>query len=261
VRIRWPLLGPFVAFAVWTLVAALASDRPRERCCPRGGSSRSARSTSCCTRSERPRRRGASAGLFSRSAGGGRVDRPGLVSAGGGQVESGGVLVRAGLQKVPLARAASSIYMTLPGCSHRAGERAAAPGAGGRALLWALPAGWPPLALGLSSVRGGGRLAVGGVGARWRSAGAGSRWRPWCWWWPAPSRWSAHAEAVCAAWATSTTTTGGTAGGGGGPGAWGARIFLALFPGGGKGTGGAWPLAGTGTDFNGIGPPVRSRTS
>src|SRR5439155_1650071 len=29
-RVRWPLLAPFVAFAVWTLVAALASDRPRE---------------------------------------------------------------------------------------------------------------------------------------------------------------------------------------------------------------------------------------
>ena len=177
-RVRWPLLGPFVAFAVWTVVAALASARPRESLLSsRGLLTLGAFYVVLHALPNGHVARRFAEGLFI------AVSVVALVSIvqvsfcpAGGTVESGGALVRLVFRKCGRARGFFSIYMTLAGVLTLV-LVSALPRLvrGGRALVWALPA-WlaSVLALGLSSVRGAWvGFAVGGVGC---TLGLRRRW-------------------------------------------------------------------------------------
>jgi len=168
-RIRWPLLAPFAAFALWTLVAALASGRPRESLLSsRGLLTLGAFYVVLHVLGDGHVARRFANGLFI------AVAVVALVSivqvsfcAAEGTVESSGALVRLVFRKCARARGFFSIYMTLAGVLTlvlvSALPRLAR---GGRALAWALPA-WlaSVLALGFTSVRGAWLgFAVGGIG-------------------------------------------------------------------------------------------------
>jgi len=168
-RIRWPLLGPFVAFAVWTLVAALASDRPRESLLSsRGLLTLGAFYVVLHALPDGHVARRFAQGLFIAVA---VVALVSIVQVSfcpeEATLESAGALARLIFRKCSRARGFFSIYMTLAGVLTlvlvSTLPRLAR---GGLGLIWALPA-WlaSVLALGLSSVRGAWvGFAVGGIG-------------------------------------------------------------------------------------------------
>jgi O-antigen ligase len=157
-RAEWPLLGPLIAFALWTLVTALASARP-------GQSFVAARGLLTlgafyvvlhALPDTRAAGRFASGLLIAVAI----VALLSIVQVGlcpaGGTLESGTAAVRLLMRKCGRARGFFSIYMTLAGVLTLvlvgALPRVAL---GGRSTAWALPA-WLAgiLALGLTSVRG-----------------------------------------------------------------------------------------------------------
>jgi O-antigen ligase len=168
-RTRRPLLGPFAVFALWTLVAVLASDRPRESLLSsRGLLTLGAFYVVLHALPDGHAARRFAQGLFLAVA---VVAVVSIVQVSfcpeEGAVQSGGVLARLIFRKCVRARGFFSIYMTLAGVLLLV-LMSALPRLvrGGSALVWALPA-WlaSVLALGLSSVRGAWLgFAVGGVG-------------------------------------------------------------------------------------------------
>lgn len=157
-RARWPLLGPLAAFAVWTLVAALASARPVESVLASRGLLTLA--TFYVVLHALPDARAAGRFLNGLLIAVGIVALLSIVQVGfcpsSGTVESSHAAVRLLMRKCGRARGFFSIYMTLAGVLVlvlvSALPRLAL---GGRALAWALPS-WLAgiLALGLTSVRG-----------------------------------------------------------------------------------------------------------
>ena len=157
-RVGWPLIGPMIAFAVWTLVTALASTRP-------GGSLAASRGLLTLLafyvvfHALPDARRAArfANGLLTAIA---IVALLSIVQVGfcptGGSLESSHAAIRLLMRKCGRARGFFSIYMTLGGVLTlvlvSALPRVAL---GGRSATWAVPAWLVGLvSLGLTSVRG-----------------------------------------------------------------------------------------------------------
>jgi len=182
-RVGWPLLGPLAAFAVWTVIAALASPRPVESLvAARGLLTLGAFYVVLHALPDARAAERFATGLFVAVA---AVALLSIVQVGfcpaDGTVASGPAPVRLLMRKCARARGFFSIYMTLAGVLTpllvSALPRLAL---GGRTVVWALPA-WlvGVLALGLTSVRGAWvGFATGGVGCalilrrRWLVLGA-----------------------------------------------------------------------------------------
>ena len=155
-RAGWPLLGPLAAFAVWTLVAALASARPVESLlAAKGLLTLGAFYVVLHALPDRAAARRFATGLFLAVS---LVALLAIAQVGfcpaGGTVESGPL--RLLFRKCARARGFFSIYMTLAGVLTlvlvSVLPRLAR---GGRSAVWALP-GWLAgvLALGLTHARG-----------------------------------------------------------------------------------------------------------
>ena len=157
-RVSWPLIGPIAAFAVWTLVAVLASARPADSLLASRGllTLLAFYVVLHALPDVRAAMRFANGLLIAVAI----VALASIVQVGfcpvQGTVESSHGLVRLLMRKCARARGFFSIYMTLAGVlslvllsvlPHVA--------RGGRVAIWALPA-WLAglLALGLTSVRG-----------------------------------------------------------------------------------------------------------
>jgi len=157
-RASWPLLGPLAAFAVWTLVAALASARPAESVLASRGLLTLA--AFYVVLHALPDARAAERFLGGLLIAVAIVALASIVQVGfcpsSGTVDSTHAAVRLLMRKCGRARGFFSIYMTLAGVLVvvlvSALPRLAL---GGRLLAWAVPS-WLAgiLALGLTSVRG-----------------------------------------------------------------------------------------------------------
>ena len=168
-RAEWPLLGPLIAFALWTLVTALASARPGQSfVATRGLLTLGAFYVVLHALPDTRAAGRFASGLLIAVA---IVALLSIVQVGlcpaGGTLESGTAAVRLLMRKCGRARGFFSIYMTLAGVLTLvlvgALPRVAL---GGRPTAWALPA-WLAgiLALGLTSVRGAWiGFAAGGAG-------------------------------------------------------------------------------------------------
>jgi O-antigen ligase len=157
-RSGWPLIGPVIAFAVWTLVTALASARPAESLmAARGILTFGAFYVVLYALPDMRAARRFAGGLLIAVA---VVALLSIVQVGfcppGGTVDSSHAAVRLLMRKCARARGFFSIYMTFAGVLMLV-LVAALPrvALGGRSIAWALPA-WLAglLALGLTSVRG-----------------------------------------------------------------------------------------------------------
>ena len=157
-RAGWPLIGPVIAFAGWTLVTALASARPGESLvAARGILTFGAFYVVLYALPDARAARRFVAGLLIAV---GIVAVLSMVQVGlcppGGTIESSHAAVRLLMRKCGRARGFFSIYMTFAGVLMIV-LLAALPGValGGRRALWAVPA-WLAgiVALGLTSVRG-----------------------------------------------------------------------------------------------------------
>ena len=157
-RAAWPLIGPFIAFAVWTLVTAVASVRPGESLLASRGLLTLGAFYVVLHAVPDTRAAGRFAnGLLLAVA---IVALLSIVQVGfcppDGTLESGSAAVRLLMRKCARARGFFSIYMTLAGVLTlvlvSTLPRLAL---GGRSAAWAAPA-WLAgiLALGLTSVRG-----------------------------------------------------------------------------------------------------------
>lgn len=157
-RSGWPLIGPVMAFAAWTLMTALASTRPAESLmAARGILTFGAFYVVLYALPDVRAARRFAVGLLIAVA---VVALLSIVQVGlcppGGTVESSHAAVRLLMRKCARARGFFSIYMTLAGVLMLV-LVATLPrvALGGRSIVWALPA-WLAgiVALGLTSVRG-----------------------------------------------------------------------------------------------------------
>jgi O-antigen ligase len=182
-RVAWPLIGPMLAFAAWTLVTALASARPGESLVASRGIL--TLGAFYVVLNALPDTRAAARFASGLLIAVGLVAALSIVQVGfcppGGTLESGGAAVRLLMRKCARARGFFSIYMTLAGVLVLV-LVATLPRIAllGRPIAWTLPA-WVAgaLALGLTAVRGawigfaaGCAGCVLGLERRWRALAA-----------------------------------------------------------------------------------------